>query len=90
MPQAPEHSQSDKDFLTQLVGFAERKAVNGVLLESLYSASRACPVLVIVALGEQALALQQVVMANVVPDTDALIERVNTIGGGFNDDSSIN
>jgi hypothetical protein len=54
MNDRPVDTQADRDFLAQLYGFAERKAVNGVYIANITPrglSQRAC---VIVALGAQA------------------------------------
>lgn len=81
----PEDTPTDKDFLSQIAHFAARKAQNGVYIAQMYSASLGAPAFVVVAIGEQALALQQIVMSAAVPDESALIERVSKLhgNGGF-------
>ena len=81
--QAPKPTADEQEFLGQIARYAERKAKNGVLLEMMYSKSVGAPVLLVVALGDQALALQQIIMKAAVPDESALIERVQTIDGTF-------
>lgn len=81
MPEAKtQFSQAETDLLTQVCHFAANKAINGVYMAQLHSKSLGAPVLLIFALGEQALALQQVVMQAAVPDEASLIERVKRNG----------
>jgi hypothetical protein len=61
-------TQSEQDLLGQMARFTERRAVNGVYLNQGYSKSLGVPVLFLCALGEQALALQQIIMGNAVKD----------------------
>jgi hypothetical protein len=59
---------TDKELLGQIIGFAIRRAHNGVYLNMLRSESRGnLPVLFLVAVGEQALAVQQILLANEAP-----------------------
>jgi len=80
---SPKPTPAERELLGQIARYAERKAVNGVLLELMYSASVGAPVLLVVALGEQALALQQIILKAAVPDEQSLIQRVNNNGSGF-------
>jgi len=75
MPEDVQLDAGDKDLMMRLCNFAARKAVNGVYMGQFYSASLGTPVLLIVGLGDQAMALQQVVMSAAVPDEAALLER---------------
>ena len=66
----------DKDFLKELYGFAQRRAVNGVWLNFMRSLSHQDQrFVVIVAFGEQADAIQKLILDAQMPN-DNLIEVV--------------
>lgn len=70
----------------QLAQFAARRLAadpnsNGVYLNKMYSKSLSAPILLIVAIGEQALALEQILMRSSVNEA-GLIEAVAASNGG--------
>lgn len=67
-------TQGEKDLLSQICRFAEATAINGVRMDFLLSPSGA-PVLCVVAIGEQALIMQKILLDSQVPETP-LIEVV--------------
>lgn len=73
MPESVPLTSSEKDFLKELCGFAERKAVNGVYLGYFVSQSRNnqryC---VCIAIGDQADAVQQIILGAQVPRESAI------------------
>jgi hypothetical protein len=72
---AEKKTQAEKDFLAQVCRFAESKAVNGVLLEKLYSGTIGAPVLLLFAIGEQAMELERIVMNAAMPPDPSRIVR---------------
>ena len=74
-------SQADRDFMAQMYGYAERKAVNGVYISNVkpLKGQRA---LILVALGEQADVINAILMKAAVPNDAALIERASSINDG--------
>lgn len=77
----PEDTVADKEFMGQICAFAARKAQNGVYMAQMRSKSLSAPVLLIVALGEQALALEQIIMS--ARQSDDIIEKARTIAPGW-------
>lgn len=73
---APPLTQGEKDFLAQICRFAEATAINGVRMDFLVSPDGA-PVLCIVAIGEQAMALQKIVLDAAIPQSP-LVEVVSS------------
>lgn len=72
-------SDSDKDLMNQVCGFAERRATNGVWLNFMRSESRGnLPFIVVVAMGEQAEALQQIILGAQAPQ-DSPIQVVSSL-----------
>jgi len=61
-------TQSEQDLLGQMARFTERRAVNGVYMNLGYSKSLNTRVLFICALGEQAEALNEIIMSAAVED----------------------
>lgn len=75
--EAPPLTLGEKDLLARICRFAEATAINGVRMEFLISPDGA-PVLCIVAIGEQALALQKIVLDAAIPQSP-LIEVVSSL-----------
>lgn len=66
---------SEQDLMRDIAQFASRKTETGVYINQMYSASLGTPVLLIVALGEQAMALRDIVMGAVErPKFSSIIE----------------
>lgn len=68
----------ENELMRNLANFASRKAINDVYTGTFYSKSVGAKIMVVVAVGEQAEALQRLLMANQVPDEAVII---NTPGG---------
>lgn len=68
---------SEQDLIGQIARFAERRAQNGCYLNMGYSKSLNMPILLFVALGEQALAAQAVLLKAQEPQTQ--IEVVSSL-----------
>ena len=62
MPTPEPLTPSDQELLGQVCGFAVRRAENGVYFNLMHSKSLGQPVALIVAVGDQALAVQQLIM----------------------------
>lgn len=73
MPQPVPLTQSEQDLIGQVCNFAAQRAENGVYLNMLHSRSLGQPVMFIVALGDQALALQALVMKGAQPPESPLV-----------------
>lgn len=73
MPESVPLTQGDKDFIKQLCNFAEAKATNGVYLgyftSESFAGQRYC---VCIAIGEQADALQQIILGAQMPQESAI------------------
>ncbi len=83
MPDSVELTAGDRDFLNQLCGFAESKAQNGVYLGYFVSQSRNNQRYVVaVAIGDQADALQKIILDAQQP-RDKAIEVVSEIPDGL-------
>lgn len=82
MTKPVELSSTDKDFLGQVARFAERNASQGVMLHMVHSATLNAPVLVLVAIGDQAAAVQKIMLDKAVPES-SLIERPGQNNGGW-------
>ncbi len=67
-----ERSQADQDLLGAFARLAERECDNGVWLEKMYSKSVGAPLVIICGIGEQALALEALIMKARV-DTNTII-----------------
>ena len=81
MPDRVILDDGENELMRNLANFAARKAVNGVYMGTFHSKSVGAKVLVVVALGEQADALNRVIMSAAVPDEQTIL---NTSGGkGF-------
>ena len=65
-------TQSEQDLLGQVARFAETRAQNGVYINKMVSKSLGVPVFLLVAIGEQALAVDQIVMG--AAERDSVIE----------------
>lgn len=76
--EAPQLTQGEQDFLGQLCGFAKARAQNGVYMTFNIERATGMPVLAVVAFGEQAMALQQIVLGAQVPQSP-LIEVVSSL-----------
>jgi hypothetical protein len=72
MPDPIRLSSSEQELLGQVAGFAARRAENGVYLNLMHSRSLAAPVLLLVAIGDQALALQKIVMGSAIPESQLI------------------
>ncbi len=82
MPEQIELTPAEQDLIGQVARFAEKRAINGVYMNQGISKSLGgTPILFLVALGEQALAVQQIILNAAVPNETSLIERAN--GKGF-------
>lgn len=78
-------TDSEKDLLKKIAHLAAAKAVNGVYMAQAYSESLGAPVLILVALGEQALAVHQILMSSQVPDDKIILATpggADFLGGG--------
>lgn len=73
MPQPLPLTPAEQDLLGAVARFAEQRAVNGVYFNMMVSKSLGTPVLLMVGLGDQALALQRIVMHAAVPDETSII-----------------
>ncbi len=73
------YTQAEQEFLGQVAGFAARHARNSMFMTTIYSQSLGAPVLMIIALGEQASALQHLVLENRAPVPDKGIEIVSDL-----------
>ncbi len=71
-----QYSKAEQEFLGQVVGFASRHAQNSMFMTTIYSQSLGAPVLMIIALGEQANALQHLVLENRAPLPESGLEIV--------------
>ena len=78
-PVPERYTQAEQEFLGQVVGFASRHAQNKVFMTTIYSRSLGAPVLMIIALGEQAEALQHLVLENRTPVPEGEIEVVSDL-----------
>lgn len=65
-------TQAEQDLIGQVARFAERRAINGVYMCNGYSKSLGVPVCFVVALGDQALALNDTIMKAQVRDPDTI------------------
>lgn len=65
-------SPEDKRIQGLICEYALRKAQHGVYKTQLYSISAGAPVLLVVAIGENALALDRAIMAAAVPEPGAI------------------
>lgn len=79
----PQLSASDQQLMGDFCVLAARLAVNGVYMAQMYSRRLGAPVLAIVAIGEQAEALQSIVMQAAVGNEAGMIERVKEHQPGF-------
>lgn len=74
----PLPSASEQDFLMQVANFAARKAANGCYLATITPKSLNVPVLLFFAIGDQALAVQKLLLDNQAPKSE-LIEVVSSL-----------
>ena len=74
------YTQAEREFLGQVAGFASRHAQNKLFKTTIYSRSLSAPVLMIIALGEQAEALQHLVLENRAPVPEGGVEVVKDLG----------
>jgi hypothetical protein len=73
------YTKAEQEFLGQVAGFASRHAQNKLFMTTIYSQSLGTPVLMIIALGEQAEALQHLVLENRAPVSKPEIEIVKNL-----------
>ena len=78
MPDVPLPTQSEREFLDQVCSFASRKAQNGCYLVTMHPKSLNAPVLFFFAIGDQALAVQKLLLDNQAKQ-DSLIEVVPSL-----------
>lgn len=66
-------TKTEQEFLGQLCGFCERRAQNGVYMNFMRSVSRGdLPFLVVFAMGEQAEAIQKIILDAQMPRESAI------------------
>lgn len=85
MPEQIPLDVADQALMGQIARFAERRAENGVYMAQMVSKSTGGPVLLIVALGDQALALDQIIMRAQAPPSAQIevVSDLNKIDGKF-------
>lgn len=68
-------TQGEKDVFTQFYMIACELSENGVYMGQLYSTALACPILLLCAFGDQAMAVQNIIMQAAAPDEATILER---------------